>query len=216
MLLLAVALLCAQSALAQHAMPAGDVIAPSHNMTHPCYADPSQPDCALFGRDHPDVVADRTSLCAAMGFMVGCTLMRECTNGTADAASPYCKGWSHVAALCTDMPRMRGCEAWGALCGPGVANRTVVEQCSDPPPIPGVLTTQAAKDSVMAICSAEPALPGCATCDFSLPGWSICGDYLTTLSLLCQEVPDNESCAGIKQMCAGEGVAEAFPDLCTF
>ena len=40
--------------------------------------------------------------------------------------------------------------------------------------------------ALQAICTAEPSLDGCATCDFTLPGFSICEDYLTTLSLLCQ------------------------------
>jgi hypothetical protein len=39
---------------------------------------------------------------------------------------------------------------------------------------------------MQALCTAEPSLSGCDTCDFSRPGWSACEDYLTTLSLLCQ------------------------------
>jgi hypothetical protein len=62
-------------------LPAGSdgKIQVSPNMTHPCYQDPSDPSCKLFRRAHADVVTDRTSLCAAMDFMVGCTLMNECS-----------------------------------------------------------------------------------------------------------------------------------------
>ncbi|GAB4822917.1 hypothetical protein N2152v2_009963 [Parachlorella kessleri] len=185
-------------------------------MDDPCYTDPSVEGCRSFRRGHMDIVADRDSLCAAMDFMVGCTLSHECTNGTTNANSTYCKPWSLVGDLCLDMPGMDGCEAWNALCGKGVANVTVVDMCKDPAPVPDVLTTMDAKDAVVAICTAEPTLDGCATCDFTLPGYSICKDYLTTLSLLCQEVPENENCSGLRDMCGGEGVTQAFPDLCTF
>lgn len=38
----------------------------------------------------------------------------------------YCNPWSQVADLCIDMGRMKGCEAWNALCGPSAANASVV------------------------------------------------------------------------------------------
>jgi len=30
------------------------------------------------------------------------------------------------------------------------------------------------------------------------------------------EVPENENCTGLRDMCGGEGVAQAFPELCAF
>ena len=57
----------------------GSEINSSQNTADSCYKDPSAEGCRSFRRDHMDVVADRDSLCAAMDFMVGCTLSHECT-----------------------------------------------------------------------------------------------------------------------------------------
>jgi hypothetical protein len=52
---------------------------------------------------------DLSQLCAAMPFMVGCTLWEQCINGT--ASGPYCALPSLVGATCADMPLVR------SLCG---------------------------------------------------------------------------------------------------
>lgn len=216
LLLVAAALLCGQSAVAQHTMPngMGGVVQPSPNMTHPCYTTPSDPACASYRRSHADVMADRASLCAAMDFMVGCTLMHECQDGLADVNGTYCRPWSHVGALCMDMSRMKGCEAWNALCGAN-ATGSVVEMCMDPPPVPGVLTTMDAKMQISSICAEMPGMSGCSMCDTAAQ-WDPNCDYLSTLATLCQEMPEMSQCSSFIKMCRGEGVADAFPELCAY
>lgn len=44
---------------------------------------------------------------------------------------------SMVGSVCVDMPKMRGCEAWLALCG---AEGSVVAMCKNPGVAPGVLS----------------------------------------------------------------------------
>ena len=49
-------------------------------------------------------------------------------------ASHYCSPFTVLATLCNDMPGMRGCEDYKALCRtPG----SVVAQCSAQPAVPG-------------------------------------------------------------------------------
>lgn len=59
-------------------MGSNKAIAASGNVTHPCYADPAAAECATFARLHKDWTADQVSLCAAMPFMSGCSLWKQC------------------------------------------------------------------------------------------------------------------------------------------
>lgn len=186
----------------------------SGNMTSPCYSDPSNPDCAAFTRSDEDWQMDIEALCEAMPFMVGCTLAEQCMNGT--ATGEYCEASSLAGTLCADMPKMKGCEAWSALCS---ANGTVVEQCASPGPIPGAVTTFSAKAGIESLCSYH-CMDGCPACEQGKT-WNTCTEPLLVLARMCYEMGDMPEClggsggTGMAAMCQDAGVAATFPLVCT-
>lgn len=59
--------------------------------------------------------------------------MRPCAQ-KAEVADKYCRPMALLATVCADMPGMKGCEAYKALCRtPG----SVVAQCATDAAIPG-------------------------------------------------------------------------------
>ncbi|PSC76967.1 CTR type copper ion transporter [Micractinium conductrix] len=188
-------------------------IAPSRNTTDPCYANPSDAACADFQRSDADWTNDIEMLCAAMPYMIGCSLWRQCTSGKAVAGSKYCAMPSLVGDICgpDEMSRMKGCEAYDALCAPG----TAVQQCLVPGTAPNVLTTFASKEAVDGVCTSH-SMDGCQSC--SSVGRTMfrdCPEVLDVLSKLCVSMPDMEQCAAFKTFCADADVAAGFPKVCT-
>lgn len=186
----------------------------SGNITAPCYANPSNPDCATFTRSDEDWQMDIEMLCEAMPFMVGCTLAEQCMSGA--ASGDYCEPSSLAGNLCVDMPKMKGCEAWNALCG---ANGTAVVQCTAPGPVPGVVTTFTAKSGIESLCSTH-CMDGCPDCEQGKT-WDTCAEPLLVLARMCYEMPDMPEClgapsgTGMTKMCQDSAVAASFPLICT-
>lgn len=175
----------------------------------PCISDSTQAECETYVYADADVLDDMADLCAAMSFMPGCTLWAHCEerNSTAGACSPF----SLLANVCErDMPGMRGCANYVALCGD---NSTVVAQCTEAPALAGVLLTADATDAVLEACSTTTLSgppTGCQVCNSSMD----CPDPLAALSLVCTGTPDIEQCSGFMEMCASDEAVEAFPLLC--
>ncbi|PSC67760.1 glucose-methanol-choline oxidoreductase [Micractinium conductrix] len=184
----------------------------SANTTDACYSDPSNPDCAAFERSDDDWAADIELLCSAMPFMPGCTLAEQCMNGT--AAGEYCEMSSLAGNICLDMPGMKGCEAWNALCGAASA----VEQCSSPGPVVALPTTALAKEGLESLCSTH-CMDGCPDCEMGKL-WNTCTDPLSVLAWMCYAMPDMPEClaapqgSGMVVACGDAEVAATFPLVC--
>lgn len=181
----------------------------SVNMDDPCYTTPSADSCFSFNRSDADWTDDLTQLCSAMPFMIGCSLWGQCQNGT--ASGTYCVLPSLVGDVCIDMPRMKGCEAYNALCG---GNATAVEQCMSPGPIPDVLTTFTAKEGLESLCDTH-CMAGCGACGSS-GDWTTCTDPLMVLARMCFEMEMMPECGatGFTTMCEDEEVKATFPLVC--
>ena len=90
-----------------------------------CYADPTAAACADFWQADDVSRADIATLCDSMPTMVGCSLARSCAANV--SAGPFCAPFSLLADICLDMPSMKGCGGYLALCStPG----SVVKQCT--------------------------------------------------------------------------------------
>ncbi|KAI7839138.1 hypothetical protein COHA_007141 [Chlorella ohadii] len=217
-------------------MPAG--VSVSGNMTSPCYADPAAADCQAFQRAEADWQLDLTSLCLAMPFMTSCTMWAECqplqkavdeATGLSKATNTLCSYQSLVASVCVEMPRMKGCEAWKALC---VAKGSAVKQCTQNPPLPAMVPAEGidvtpagannttpmwtydVKEAVDTICANEPGMEACANCTEAGRMFKNCPNPLETLSKLCAAKPDMAECAPLQEMCGEADVAKLWPELC--
>lgn len=180
----------------------------SFNATGPCYTNPTAAQCATFKRADAEWTSDVASLCSAMSFMSGCTLWKQCKAG--QASGDFCTPASLAADLCVDMPRMKGCEAYTALCARG----TKVAQCTTPGPVPDLVTTYPAKEAVDAICTSM-SMTDCASCSETGLKFAKCPDPLGTLSALCIAMPGMGECASFQQMCATDAVESSFSSLCS-
>jgi len=112
------------------------------------------------------------------------TSINPATNASR-AFGTFCGMPNLVGNICMEMPRMKGCEAWLALCSNATS---VVAACRNPGPIPGVLWTYATKEAVDAVCAASPGAPptACANCTSTgRQNFAACPDPTTTLSTLC-------------------------------
>lgn len=182
----------------------------SINMADPCYTAPDAPSCATFNRTDADWTDDLTQLCAAMPFMVGCTLWKQCEADT--AAGAYCELPSLAGDICTeDMTAMKGCEAYNALCG---SNSTVVEQCLSAGPIPDHVLTFTVKDGIDSLCNTH-CMGGCDVCGLTSE-WKTCSEPLMVLARMCYEMPTMPECdaTGFNGMCMDPEVKENFPLVC--
>ncbi|GFR47541.1 hypothetical protein Agub_g9263, partial [Astrephomene gubernaculifera] len=165
----------------------------------PCVLDPTQPACASY--TYPDSAAQAgiDKLCGSMPDMPGCALQAACGKGQGLVAAKYCAPFVVLATLCHDMPGMRGCEDYKALC-----NRagSVVKQCSDQPAVPGLPTWSQARKAVFSACDDHP-MAGCATCSSS-----DCPDPLASLADICHEMPNMAVCAGFWAFCNAAGAQD--------
>ena len=87
---------------------------------------------------------------------------------------------------------MGGCTNYTALCAPA---DSVVMQCDDFPPLPGLPTTAEVQGAISGICNSHN-MEGCDTCTID-PGC----DLMAVYSSLCLVMPDMAECASWKTMC---------------
>jgi hypothetical protein len=64
------------------------------------------------------------------------------------ASGKYCEPFSILADGCTDMPKMSGCEDYTSMCSAG----SVIKECTEYPPIPGLPTTSDLNAYIKSIC----------------------------------------------------------------
>ena len=244
---------------AGHAASGSTSPPPPIDAGEPCYAQPGDAACETYTRPDGAWEGDVKALCAAMAYMPGCSLWRECqvrgegsrrvhlgvaggrveggrrggarewrasagcrldrrlanhpktTPRLAQAASTtssYCAPSSLTATLCTDMPRMNGCVAHGALCGAG----SKVPACSSPGPLPSAPSTTDAESAVRSMCASH-GMPGCDACTGSA-GTKACPDPLSALATVCASMPGMSACAPLAAACGAEGAAALFPKTC--
>ncbi|KAJ3125158.1 hypothetical protein HK101_005975, partial [Irineochytrium annulatum] len=192
----------------------GDSAVPS------CYEDPTQINCIDFEMPSQNATDSVHNLCGAMDWMpgmvlvpcmlydyksislistdAGCTIQRLCEadNGRL-APEPFCHPVSVLSSICQrDMPRMRGCSTYNAICA---SPSTAVAQCRDRAPVPLLPTTREALDLVHSICS-DMDHAGCDKCDSSVPGRKPC-DSLTIYSDLCTTMPNMHQCRRHAALC---------------
>jgi hypothetical protein len=105
----------------------------------PCIAQSSSSDCASYQYPEDSVIRDIEDNCAAMPWMIGCSVWQACDSGKIKKTSPYCAPFSILASSCVDdgMENMSGCLAYVKLCKPD----SKVRQCAEHPPIPLVVHT---------------------------------------------------------------------------
>ncbi|KAI8905166.1 Ctr copper transporter family-domain-containing protein [Gorgonomyces haynaldii] len=119
--------------------------------------------------------------------MPGCTLFRNCKTN-----DPFCRPFSILGDLCSDMPKMKGCQTYTKLCASG----SVVPQCQSEPPLMTFPKTSQARKLVQDICK-EMDMPGCQECTRSC-------DYMETYIDLCQQMPKMSQCQLYDSMCVWE------------
>jgi copper transporter 1 len=229
--------LATAAAAAPDGAPHSGAPAPAPALDHPCYTAPTNASCAAFVRPAGAWRGDLERLCAAMDYMPGCTLARECTvralrgmvvAGGSDSArgddpgrpplSPppfqarddaagFCSHPSLVATVCEDMPKMKGCEAARALC----VNGSAVPACAVGA-LPGAPSTAAAEAAVRAMCDTH-SMPGCGGCR-GAAGTGDCKDPLLSLAQVCSSMPGMRDCAPLAAACGAAGAAASFPSAC--
>lgn len=124
-----------------------------------CSTDGSQSGCQTFEYSNANATADMVSLCNAMFWMPGCTILKLCDQ---HADSHYCQPMSILADVCVKDPgmsRMKGCATYNNLC----KSSTVVQQCSVRAPIPHLLSTSNVTSFVRQMCQSH-AMAGCEKC----------------------------------------------------
>jgi copper transporter 1 len=118
-----------------------------------------------------------------------------------------------LGSLCDDMPGMRGCTNYTALCG---LPRSAVAQCTTQPPIPRLPRSADARGAVLAACADHP-MQHCYLCTRVA-----CADPLGALAAVCLEHPSMAECAAYHLWCAAtqpdmraycEPSADALPPM---
>ncbi|KAF9109400.1 hypothetical protein BGX27_007657 [Mortierella sp. AM989] len=138
-----------------------------------------------------------------MPFMPGCSLSKSCQ--AASKNDQWCTPFSLLADVCAvDMPNMRDCKNYVALCGTG-ANQTSGSRpavCKSAPMISSFPTTKNASALVIDICT-EMDMAGCERCPKPPPGaYAADCDTIGTYAILCKAMPDMHQCATWKSMCS--------------
>lgn len=122
----------------------------------------------------------------------------------------YCHHPSLVGTICTEMPKMKGCEPWNALCRRGSA----VPHCLRPGPLPDAPSTPDATKAVQAMCSSH-SMPGCEACrQGAAAGAEGCREPLAALAAVCASMPGMRDCKQLAAACSGENAATFFPKTC--
>lgn len=172
--------------------------------TSPCFENPTQQSCRSFTMPEEDILAQLTGLCTSMPDMIGCSLWNTCKNNAADGL--YCQPMSLYGTICEEMGEMTDCTPYNQLCfTPG----SVVEQCRNPGPLPGAVTTTKTVEAVLTMCSTH-SMVGCEECTAR----SSCPTPLETLSKLCHSMPGMAQCAGFFTMCSNSAVESTFYTFC--
>ncbi len=86
--------------------------------------------------------------------------------GPSHVAARYCGPFTVLGTLCSDMPGMRGCEDYKALC---FTAGSVVAQCADQPPVPGCGLRRTSKRSAWAACDSHSGPGDCRVPATALP-----------------------------------------------
>jgi hypothetical protein len=187
--------------------------ASSSSLVDRCISDgrASDPACADARYPEDRAEADVATLCRAMPDMAGCTLRRLCKSGGApssssSSSSPFCEPFSLLASLCEEMPTMRGCGAYVALCGrernAPLPPPQPIAQCRQHPAPEKLVGSDDARRLVREAC-AEMPMAGCALCA-PTGGVDACPDPLRALSAVCLEMGGMRQCAALDAMCAAE------------
>ncbi|KAF9915169.1 hypothetical protein BX616_006741 [Lobosporangium transversale] len=168
-----------------------------------CLITPSDPSCASFELPEATIKADLDGLCTQMPYMPGCSLYKSCQ--AASKADQWCTPFSVLADICAlDMPNMRDCKNYVALCGAAV-NQTLAARpaiCKKAPMISAFPTTKNASALVIDICT-EMDMAGCERCPKPKPDtYAADCDTLGTYAILCKAMPDMHQCAAWKSMCS--------------
>ena len=122
----------------------------------------------------------------------------------------YCHHPSLVGTICTEMPKMKGCEPWNALCRRG----STVPHCLRPGPRPDAPSTPDATKAVQAMCSSH-SMPGCEACrQGAAAGAEGCREPLAALAAVCASMPGMRDCKQLAAACSGENAATFFPKTC--
>eukprot|EP00803_Ostreobium_quekettii_P011359 evm.model.scf_811.5 EVM.evm.TU.scf_811.5 scf_811:29633-36935(-) len=164
-------------------------------MTHPCYGNPSDASCAGFLQADEVTMAGLAGLCSAdavgMPWMIVCSLWNTCKEMGSEAG--FCHPFTLLATGCMDMPMMASCEAYNSLCPAD----SVVEQCSDFPPVPRALTTNQAQMDIIDACL-DHGMPSCVQCPRM---GAACADPMETTSLMCHRMPFMPICSRFLSFC---------------
>lgn len=172
--------------------------------TEPCLEDPTKAQCADYRYPAANATEDNRLLCEAMPNMVGCTLQSTCE--ATGVSTGYCSPFSLLGDLCKDMPAMGGCRKYMQLCG---SSTSVVKQCTQEGPLPGVMSTDATTKAVLRMCKSH-AMAGCETCTDEYVN---CPDPMGTMSKLCWEMAGMSDCQPFYSMCSGQAQQD-LPELC--
>ncbi|KAF9082950.1 hypothetical protein BGX23_011915 [Mortierella sp. AD031] len=169
-----------------------------------CLVTPSDPSCVSFQLPAATVMADLEGLCTQMPYMPGCSLYDSCK--AAAKTDQWCTPFSVLADICSvDMPKMKDCKNYVALCGAAVNQTTTVSRpsiCKSAPMIASFPTTKSASALVIDICT-EMDMAGCERCPKPPPGaYAANCDTLGTYAILCKAMPDMSQCATWKTMCS--------------
>ncbi|GIL51170.1 hypothetical protein Vafri_7238 [Volvox africanus] len=161
----------------------------------PCIQEARQESCKAYTYPKSSALADIDRLCGSMPDMPGCAIARACESGQHRVADKYCLPFVLLATLCHDMPGMRGCENYKALCKQG----SVVQQCIVEGPVPHAPTWSQARKAVFGACDDHP-MGGCANCTSNN-----CPDPLASLADICHEMPEMAACNGFWAFCEAAG-----------
>lgn len=173
-----------------------------------CLDTPQDTSCTNYLYPDGNSTHDMMMLCSMMPYMSGCSIQNACTNSHDHHGELWCEPFSLLADVCAyDMPGMSGCANYKKLCFP---TDSVIEQCDDFPPIPGLPTTSYINDAIKSMCSGH-FMTACSKCPTSSPGYMNC-DLLAVYSELCLSMPDMIECQQWKSMC--ESGLTAWPEYC--
>jgi copper transporter 1 len=167
----------------------------------PCIADSTAASCASY--QYPDALAsaDLAALCASMPDMSGCSLGEACKAGK--LAGAPCKPFSLLGSICaTDMPTMRACANYAALCS---KSGSTVQQCTSQAPMARLPRSEATRKAVLSACS-DHTMPSCSKCS----SLTACPDPLLAYSDVCREHPTMSQCATYQTWCSAASVDASY------
>ena len=130
----------------------------------------ADPGCAGYVYPESSAASDVKMLCDMMPGMMGCELSKECDEAPCGG---FCHPLSLLADICAankgNMGGMHGCSTYNTLCegiglGFNPSNSTVRECRSAGAPVPHFVTSRAAREATVSMCSSMPGMQGCTSC----------------------------------------------------